>query len=100
MYKSKIDPRLIQALDHAAPNDGVQAVVVVNSPTGLPLPKAESEAMLRDFVDRASKDVNVSPNKVVLFPYVQSFSIEAEPKLLNRILEDDSIDAATLNQAY
>lgn len=99
MDKSKIDPRLRQALDQAAPSDGVQAVIVANSPSGQPLPKEESEKMLRDIVDRAAKEVNVSPTSVVLFPYVQSFSIEAEPKLLNRILEDESIDAASLNKA-
>ena len=87
MDRSKIDPRLTRALDAASPSDGVQAVVVVNSPTGTPLPRAESEEMLRGVIDRASKEVNISPKKTVLFPNVQSFSIEAEPKLLKRILQ-------------
>jgi hypothetical protein len=97
----KIDPRLKQALDRATVNSGpIQAVVVVGSPAGSkPLPAAESEQMLRNLVDRACKASKSKPSRLVFFPNVQSFSIEADPKLLRHLLEDDSIDAASLNRA-
>ena len=101
MDASKIDPRLTRALDEATVDSGpIQAVVVVGSPAGsAPLQAAESEQMLRGLIDRVSKASKSSPSRVVLFPNVQSFSIEAEPKLLRRLLDEASIDAASLNRS-
>lgn len=100
MDADKIDPRLKQALAEATVSGGpIQAVVVVGSPAGSkPLPAAESEQLLRNVVDRAAKASRSTPSRLVLFPNVQSFSIEADPDLLRHLLEDDSIDAASLNR--
>jgi hypothetical protein len=101
MDANKIDPQLKRALDPSSGRSGpIQAVIVVGSPAGSkPLAPAESEQMLRGLVDRAAEETQSFPERLVLFPNVQSFSIEADPELLRRLLENDSIDAASLNSS-
>ncbi|CAN5418902.1 hypothetical protein BH10PSE6_BH10PSE6_05010 [soil metagenome] len=99
MDKAKIDPRLSRALEKASVNNTpVRALVVVGSKSGA-LPRAESERMLRDMVGRASRDADSEPSQLVVFPNVQSISIEAKPRLLRRLLEEDLIDAASLSSS-
>ena len=99
MDKLKIDPRLLQALEDTATGKGpVQAVVTVGAQGGANLlAPAETEKMVKDIVDRAAQASNSLPHKLVIFPNMQSFSIEADPILLRKILDEDQVDAATLN---
>ena len=99
MDKLKIDPRLLHALEDTATGKGpVQAVVTVGTQGGSsPLAPAETEKMVKDIVDRAARASNSLPHKLVIFPNMQSFSIEADPILLRKILDEDQVDAATLN---
>jgi hypothetical protein len=99
MDKLKIDPRLLQALENTATRKGpVQAVVTVGAQEGThPLAPAETEKMVKEIVDRAARASNSLPHKLVIFPNMQSFSIEADPILLRKILDEDQVDAATLN---
>jgi hypothetical protein len=99
MDKLKIDPRLLQALENTATRKGlVQAVVTVGAQEGTnPLAPAEAEKMVKEIVDRAARASNSLPHKLVIFPNMQSFSIEADPILLRKILDEDQVDAATLN---
>lgn len=98
MDKLKIDPRLLQALEDTAAGKGpVQAVVTVGAQGANLLAPAETEKMVKDIVDRAARASNSLPHKLVIFPNMQSFSIEADPILLRKILDEDQVDAATLN---
>lgn len=99
MDKLKIDPQLLHALeDTAAPKGPVQAVVTVGAPgRASPMAPAETEKVVNAIVDRAARECNSLPHKLVIFPNLQSFSIEADPILLRKILDEDAIDAATLN---
>ena len=101
MDASKIDPRLSLALDDAdLAGNPVRAVVTVGTRgRSSPMQPGEAERMIQSLVDRASRESNSSPNKLVLFPHMQSFSIEAEPVLLRKILNEESVDAATLNSS-
>lgn len=96
---SKIDPRLIRAMAEAAvAKQPVQAVVTVGTgKRSVPLLPSETESMVRGMIARAADAVSGAPHKLVIFPNIQSFSIEAEPDLLSRILEEEEVDAATLN---
>ena len=99
MDKLKIDPGLLHALDEPQTGKGpVQAVVTIGAKgrKGLMTP-AETEEMVNNLVDRAARAVNSLPHKLVIFPNLQSFSIEADPVLLRKILDEDEVDAATLN---
>ena len=55
------------------------------------------EEMVNKLVDRAARACNSLPHKLVIFPNLQSFSIEADPILLRKLLDEDEVDAATLN---
>lgn len=101
MDKLKIDPRLLHALDETATAKGpVQAVVTIGG-HGLasPMAPAETEKMVNDIVDRAARECNSLPHKLVIFPNLQSFSIEADPILLRKILDEDQVNEATLNNS-
>lgn len=98
MDKLKIDPRLLHALGATVVKGPVQAVISVGIHGRVtPMAPAETEEMVKDIVDRAARESNSLPHKLVIFPNLQSFSIEADPILLRKILDEDRVDAATLN---
>jgi len=79
----------------------VQAVFTIGAKgrTG-PVAPEETEEMVNKLVDRAARACNSLPHKLVIFPNLQSFSIEADPILLRKILDEDEVDAATLNVSH
>ena len=97
--KLKIDPGLLHALDEPEMDKGpVQAVFTVGAKDRKgPMAPEETEKMVNKLVDRAARACNSLPHKLVIFPNLQSFSIEADPILLRKILDEDEVDAATLN---
>jgi hypothetical protein len=99
MDKLKIDPGLLHALDDATTGKGrVQAVFTVGAQGRTrPMSPEETKEMVNRLVDRAAPECNSLPHKLVIFPNLQSFSIEADPILLRKILDEDVVDAATLN---
>jgi hypothetical protein len=99
MDKLKIDPGLLHALDDTTTGKGpVQAVVMVGAKGRTsPMAPEETKEMVNKLVDRAARECNLLPHKLVIFPNLQSFSIEADPMLLRKILDEDVVDAATLN---
>lgn len=98
MDKLKIDPRLLHALEATVAKGPIQAVIsVVAHGRATPMAPAETEEMVKDIVDRAARESNSLPHKLVIFPNLQSFSIEADPILLRKILDEDRVGAATLN---
>lgn len=99
MNKLKIDPRLLRALEDTTMAKGpVQAVITLGARgCTSPMAPAETEKMVNDIVDRAARECNSLPHKLVIFPNLQSFSIEADPILLRKILDEDRVNEATLN---
>lgn len=99
MDKLKIDPRLLHALEDTATGKGpIQAVVTVGAQGRTnPMTPGETEKMVNEIVDQAARECNSFPHKLVIFPNMQSFSIEADPILLRKILDEDRVDVATLN---
>lgn len=92
----RIDPRLVTALAHGA--GPVQALVTLrNHVASRPLAPAETEASVRTMVDKASRITSTTPKDVVVFPYMQSFTIEAESALIEKLLDEDDVGSASLN---
>src|ERR1043166_8337249 len=89
-----IDPKLTQAIAEAEGEDGqpghparrVQAVVTLRSKhPSKPLDPAETEESARALAQQAAKQTNAEPNDVVVFRNLQSFSIDADAKLISKI---------------
>src|SRR5262245_40171635 len=103
---AKIDPKLVQAISEAQhgqpghPKRRVQAVVTLKSkhPTQ-PVDPAETDEAARNLVENAAKFANAEANDVVVFRNLQSFSIDADAKLISKLLGEDGVDSASLNAA-
>jgi len=97
---AKIDPRLTQAIDSAKDGASLQAVFTLRSDEpDKPLAPAQTEARVKAVVDAASAKVSRAPNRVVVFPNLQSFSIDANALLIQNLLDAEHIETATLNKA-
>jgi folylpolyglutamate synthase/dihydropteroate synthase len=101
---ANIDPRLTQAISEAedcqpdAPARRIQAVVTLRSKhPSTPLDAAETEKSVRTLVEKAAKQTNAKPNDLVVFANLQSFTIDADAKLISKILDEDHVDSASLN---
>jgi hypothetical protein len=102
---ANIDPRLRQAISKAItckaghPTRRVQAVVTLRSKDpSKPLDPAETEKSVKNLVDKAAQQTNAQPNDVVVFGNLQSFAIDADAKLISKILDEDRVDSASLNE--
>lgn len=101
-----IDPKLTQAINEAEgeaepghPARRVQAVVTLKSKyPSKPLDPAETEESIRALVGEAAKQTNAEPNDLVVFRNLQSFSIDADAKLISKILGEDQVGSASLNK--
>lgn len=62
-----------------------------------PLAPAQTEALVKAVVATAATKAGQAPNRVVVFANLQSFSIDAEVKLIRNLLNADPIETATLN---
>ncbi|MCG5248424.1 hypothetical protein [Methylorubrum extorquens] len=92
----RIDPRLVMALEHRT--GPVQALVTLRSDVdSRPLEPAVTERSVKTIVDEASRRTHTVPKDVVVFPHMQSFTIEAEPNLIQSILDENELDSASLN---
>lgn len=104
---ANIDPKLRQAITEAEAEDGktgqsrrVQAVVTLRSKNpAKPLEPAETEESIRALVREAARQTNAEPNELVVFRNLQSFSIDADAKLISKIIDEDGVDSASLNKA-
>lgn len=92
----KIDPRLQNALRRAEGN--VQAIVTLrsNDPSN-PLAPEATDASVKSLVRDAERETNSHPKDVVVFSGIQSFSIDADSKLIEHILDHDAVESASLN---
>jgi hypothetical protein len=101
-----IDPKLAQAISKAEsgspghPARRVQAVMTLKSKhPSTPLNPAETEESVRALVKDAAIQTNAEPNDLVVFRNLQSFSIDADARLISKILEEDQVGSASLNVA-
>jgi hypothetical protein len=113
---AKVDPRLLreitrsgkessvrrgagaEAAGSAAPGP-VQAVITLRSgPDGRPLTPEATEACVHQAVERARSLTALDAHKVKVFKNLQSFTVEADPEFLKTLIEDDSVDSASLNK--
>jgi hypothetical protein len=96
-----IDPKLTKALDEAkGSNRTVQAVVTLRSDDpSTPMDAAKTEDSVKTLVEQASRKAGATPNDVVVFPNLQSFSIDADAQLISDLLEDEAVDSASLNSS-
>jgi len=100
---ANVDPKLTKAIREAQRPEGstvgrVQAVVTLRSKDpATPLDAAHTEAYVRKLIAKTSRQTRQTPNDLVVFPNLQSFSIDAHADFVTRILDDDEIDSASLN---
>ncbi|MBB6122940.1 hypothetical protein [Sphingobium subterraneum] len=91
----QLDPKLKRALDSAV--ESVRAVVTLDSKSAKPLAPEETEASVQSIVERATKKTKIKPRDLVVFPNLQSFSIDADPSFMKEVLSEDSVHSASLN---
>ena len=97
---AKIDPRLTEAIGQAKAGGSLQAVFTLRSDDPqTPLAPDQTEARVKAVVDAAAAKASRKPNRVVVFANLQSFSIDADAKVIANLLDADHIETATLNKA-
>jgi len=95
--QNKIQPDLATLWSYPSPT---QLVFTLRSDEpDKPLAPAQTEARVKAVVDAASAKVSRAPNRVVVFPNLQSFSIDANALLIQNLLDAEHIETATLNKA-
>lgn len=99
-----LDPKLVKALREArkaVPDQAegrVQAVVTLRSrDPSKPRDAADTEKKVRKLIAKTTRQTRQSPKDLVVFPNLQSFAIDAEAEFVTKILADDDIDSASLN---
>ena len=96
---SKIEPTLASALDEAGTNDLIQAVVELRAEVaGRMRDPAASEDMATALIHRVAEETGESPSRYNVFRNLSSLAIEATPKFIRRLVEDDEVISAVANQ--
>lgn len=96
--KATIDPKLKRQLASAPAKSSVAAVFTVKTPAGESYRSATSarDAMSK-MVEEASAGANAQPDRVVLFPNVQSFAVSGPPALVRKLVEHADVASAMAN---
>ena len=96
--KATIDPKLIRQLEEAPADAVVGAVFTLKTPEGERYLKAASaKDVMSKIVEDASADVHAQPQRVTLFPNVQSFAVSGPPALVRKLVEHADIASAMAN---
>lgn len=93
-----IDPRLVSAIQAGKPSGRTvhAAFTLRNGITGEALSPEQTDEIVKDLVSRASKATTKPVGKVVVFKNLQSFSIEAPAKVVEKLASEDAVDTAAL----
>jgi hypothetical protein len=95
--KKVIDPELKQALEQAPADSTVQATFTLTTPAGEPYrDKASTQAAVKDLIDKASTAA-APPNRVSVFPNVQSFAVAGSPAFVREIIKHEDVASAMSN---
>jgi hypothetical protein len=96
--KKVIDPELKQALEQAPADSTVQATFTLTTPAGEPYrDRASTQAAVKDLIDKASTAAAAPPNRVSVFPNVQSFAVAGSPAFVREIIKHEDVASAMSN---
>lgn len=97
---STIDPQLIRQVAQAVDSQrSVAATFTLRSPSAkATLSPQQTSAMVRKVLNRIARQTDCKPKDVSVFPNIQSFSIDAAPSFVARLLQQPEIDSAVANE--
>ncbi|UVO52813.1 hypothetical protein [Sphingomonas sp. SUN039] len=95
---SRIDPKLSKAIRKNLPDDAKvhAAFTLRNGSDGTRLTPETTDQVVREIVERASKETDTAAEGLVVFKNLQSFAIEAPASLVEKLTGDDAIGTAAL----
>lgn len=101
---ANIDPRLTKAIREArtggfAKGSSLQAVVTLRSnDPNKPMDPEQTKRSVNRIVADVGRRLHKEPKDLVIFPNIQAFSIDADAEIIDKILAEDSVDAASLDR--
>ena len=96
--KATIDPKLLRQLDEAPADAVVGAVFTLKTPEGERyLEAASAKDVMSKIVEDASADAHAQPERLTLFPNVQSFAVSGPPALVRKLVEHADVASAMAN---
>jgi hypothetical protein len=96
---AKVDPRLLKKIKEEKAGRPVQAVITLRSgPDGRPLTPEATEESVQAVIKRAQSRTARDVTRVKVFKNLQSFAVEAEPEFVQCLIDDESVDSASLNE--
>jgi hypothetical protein len=96
--KPTVDPELERQLASASAEAPVEAVFTLRTPVGELYRSADqTRAAVNKIVSEAASAAKALPDRVKVFPNVQSFAVSAAPSLVRSLLEHQDIGAAMAN---
>jgi hypothetical protein len=96
--KATIDPKLLRQLDEAPADAVVGAVFTLKTPEGERyLEAASAKDVMSKIVEDAAADAQAQPQRLTLFPNVQSFAVSGPPALVRKLVEHADVASAMAN---
>jgi hypothetical protein len=96
-----VDPRLDKAIKSrsgAHPRGTVQATVTLRSvDPSKPLDAAQTTRSVNQIIEKVARQTRKQPRDLMIHPYIQSFSIDADAEMVGRILSEDSVETASFD---
>jgi hypothetical protein len=94
------DPELERQIAAAKCNDkSVSACFILKRPAGTSsLEPVETGRTVRDLLDRVTRSARSTPREFQVFPYMQSFSVDAAPDFIEELARQDEIGHALANE--
>lgn len=98
---ASVDPRLTKAIKDARKGANVagttvQATVKLRSPDPAKvMSPAQTTRSVRQIIDKVTKRVQRKPRDLLIYGNLESFSISADAELVDRILSEDNVEAAS-----
>jgi len=97
--KSKVDPTLTRQLEDAPAESSVGAVFTLKTKGDEPfLSSSEARETIEKIVKDATESAQVKPDRLTVFPNVQSFTLYGPPALVRKVVEHSDVAAAIANK--
>ena len=94
-----VDPELERQLDAADDDTPVQAVFTLKTPAGEPYRSAAStKECVSKMIDAAATTAKGAPERLNVFPNLQSFTVAGKPSLVRSLMSNDQVASAMANQ--
>jgi len=97
-HPANVDPELLRQLDAAAPDDLIDAVLVLEL-SAEPAPPDQIEETVRGIVARVESEAGSAISEFNVFPNLSSFVVRATPQIVEDLISQPEVGSALANRS-